>query len=262
MSFRYAPTLNFSSLKESRASVLVLIASQRKGSSIACEFNLRSMKSQVAWISLSRSVLLCEVAACSDLAWFSCGSNNRGRSSLSLCCRVSQFKNLSSGLKIRVFDLCESVQICRIFSELCRYVQIRKKSLIRNSINCHSDVKHRDLQIFIELKNDQIISITYSELPPSTKNTPTNLIPEIVQHQHFINTYTKPEGCHMSNFLCQSEIHMAKEPLKVQQPLLESSSEMNKLRCITNTAHSPVTKITVMGTNFFSREFRVIESDN
>ena len=48
---------------------------------------------------------------------------------------------------------------------------------------------------------------------------------------------------------------MAKEPLKVQQPHLESSSKMNKLRCITNTALSPVTKITVMATNFPSLEF-------
>ena len=48
---------------------------------------------------------------------------------------------------------------------------------------------------------------------------------------------------------------MANVPLKVQQPLLESSSEMNKLRCITNTALSAVTKITVIGTNFPSREF-------
>ena len=48
---------------------------------------------------------------------------------------------------------------------------------------------------------------------------------------------------------------MANELLKVQQPLLERLSEMDKLRCITNTAHSPGTKITVMGTNFPSGEF-------
>ena len=59
----------------------------------------------------------------------------------------------------------------------------------------------------------------------------------------------------MSNFICQSEVNMANEPLKIQQPHLESSSEMDKLRCITNTALSPVTKITVMRTNFPSREF-------
>ena len=37
---------------------------------------------------------------------------------------------------------------------------------------------------------------------------------------------------------------MANEPLKVGKPLLESSSEMDKLQCITNTEHSPDTKIT------------------
>ena len=71
--------------------------------------------------------------------------------------------------------------------------------------------------------------------------------------QHVINTTTNPEGCHMSNFIRQNEVNMANEPLKVQDPLLESSSEMDKLRCITNTAHSPVTKINVMETIFFSR---------
>ena len=59
----------------------------------------------------------------------------------------------------------------------------------------------------------------------------------------------------MSNFICQNEVNKANELLKVQQPLLESSSEIYKLRCITNTAHSPVIKTTVMGTNFPSREF-------
>ena len=42
----------------------------------------------------------------------------------------------------------------------------------------------------------------------------------------------------MSNFICQNEVNMANEPLKVQQPHLESSNEMDKLRCITNTALS------------------------
>ena len=46
----------------------------------------------------------------------------------------------------------------------------------------------------------------------------------------------------MSNFIRQNEVNIASESLKVQQPLLESSSEMDKLRCITNTARSPVTK--------------------
>ena len=73
----------------------------------------------------------------------------------------------------------------------------------------------------------------------------------MLQQQHVINTSTNPEGCHMSNFICQNKVNMANEPLNVQQPLLESSSEMDKLWCITNTAHSPVTKITVMETIFF-----------
>ena len=45
----------------------------------------------------------------------------------------------------------------------------------------------------------------------------------------------------MSNFIRQNVVNMANEPLKVQQPLLESSSGMDKLRRITNTPHSPVT---------------------
>ena len=52
----------------------------------------------------------------------------------------------------------------------------------------------------------------------------------------------------MSNFIRQNEVNKTNEHLKVQQPLLESSSEMDKLQCITNTARSPVTKTTVMGT--------------
>ena len=33
----------------------------------------------------------------------------------------------------------------------------------------------------------------------------------------------------MSNFICQNEVNMATEPLKVEQPLLQSSSEIDKL---------------------------------
>ena len=57
----------------------------------------------------------------------------------------------------------------------------------------------------------------------------------------------------MSNFICRNEVSMAKEPLKVQQPLLKSSNEMDNLRCI--TALSLVAKSTVMGTKFSSQEF-------
>ena len=59
----------------------------------------------------------------------------------------------------------------------------------------------------------------------------------------------------MSNFICQNEVNMANEPLKVQQPLLGSSNELDKLPCFAKTALSPVTKITVIGTNFPSQEF-------
>ena len=56
-------------------------------------------------------------------------------------------------------------------------------------------------------------------------------------------------------FIRQNEVNMANEPLKVEKPLLEKSSEMDKLQCITNTEHSPDTKITVMGTKFPAQEF-------
>ena len=59
--------------------------------------------------------------------------------------------------------------------------------------------------------------------------------PEILQQQqHFIKTSTIPEGCHMSNDISQNEINMANEPLKGQQPLLEKSSEMDKLQSLFN----------------------------
>ena len=54
----------------------------------------------------------------------------------------------------------------------------------------------------------------------------------------------------MSNYIRQIEVNMANEPLKVEQPLHESSSEMDLLPCKTNTEYSPDTKITAMGTNF------------
>ena len=48
---------------------------------------------------------------------------------------------------------------------------------------------------------------------------------------------------------------MVNQPLKVEKPVLKCSSEMDKLRCITDTALSAVTKIIAMGTNFPSGEF-------
>ena len=92
-------------------------------------------------------------------------------------------------------------------------------------------------------------------IPTNNKTTPANHVPKILQPQHSINTSTNPEGCHMSNFIRQNEVNMANEPLKIEKPLLESSSEMDKLQCITKTEHSPDTKITVMGTRFPAQEF-------
>ena len=58
----------------------------------------------------------------------------------------------------------------------------------------------------------------------------------------------------MSNYIRQKEVNMANEPLKVEKPLLEISSEMDKLPCITNTEHFPDTKITVMVTSVPAKE--------
>ena len=55
--------------------------------------------------------------------------------------------------------------------------------------------------------------------------------------------------------ILSAKVNMANEPLKVQQSLLESSSELDKLPCFTKTAFSPVTKFFVMGTNFPSQDF-------
>ena len=118
--------------------------------------------------------------------------------------------------------------------------------------NLYRSVEITDLYRSLQ---SQTITITYSKLTAITKSTPTNYVAEILQKQHFINTSTNPECCHMSNFIGQNEVNMANEPLKVLQPLLESSSEMYKLPCFTKTALSPVTKITVMETNFPSQEF-------
>ena len=35
--------------------------------------------------------------------------------------------------------------------------------------------------------------------------TPTNHVPATLQQQHFINTYTNPEGCHLSNLFHPSK---------------------------------------------------------
>ena len=58
----------------------------------------------------------------------------------------------------------------------------------------------------------------------------------------------------MANFICQNEVNMTNESLKIPQALLERSTELDQLRCITNTTHCPVSKITEMVANFPTRE--------
>ena len=105
------------------------------------------------------------------------------------------------------------------------------------------------------MTNKLLLRIPSLRIPAITKNTATNYVAEILQQHHFINTATNPRGCHMLNFICQNEVKIVNEPLKVDKPALECSSEMDKLRCITYTAVSLVTKIIVIGTNFPSLEF-------
>ena len=59
----------------------------------------------------------------------------------------------------------------------------------------------------------------------------------------------------MLNFIRENDVNMANEPLKVEKPLLETSSEIDQLPFITNTEHSLDTKMTVMGTRFPAQEF-------
>ena len=59
----------------------------------------------------------------------------------------------------------------------------------------------------------------------------------------------------MYNYIRQIEVNLANEPFKVEQQLLESSSEIEKLPCKTYTKHSPDTKLTLMGTSFPAQKF-------
>ena len=88
-----------------------------------------------------------------------------------------------------------------------------------------------------------------------TKTTSATHLHEILQQQLFINLSTNPDSRHMFNFIRQNEINMANEPVKVEHPLLESSSEMDKLPCLASTEHSPDTKIIVIGTSIPAQEF-------
>ena len=95
----------------------------------------------------------------------------------------------------------------------------------------------------------------YSNIPAITKTTPANHVPETLQPHSFINTSTNPDGSHMYNYIRQIEVNIANEPLKVEQQILESSSEIDKLPCKTYTKHSPDTGITLMGTVFLLKNF-------
>ena len=61
----------------------------------------------------------------------------------------------------------------------------------------------------------------YSKCPAIAKTTSANH-PEMLLKQPFINTCTNPDGVHVSNYIRQIEVDMENEPLKVEQPLLES----------------------------------------
>ena len=57
----------------------------------------------------------------------------------------------------QVFDLCESVQICRIFADFCRNVQIRKKTdTLKNTITRRDRLKSAP---YLRLKNIQRTTI-------------------------------------------------------------------------------------------------------
>ena len=89
---------------------------------------------------------------------------------------------------------------------------------------------YRSCQIFQDLtkiNHDQKITITYSKFPAITKTNPANHVPEILQPHHIINTSTNPDGGHMPNYIRQIKVNISNEPLKVEQPLRESSSEMD-----------------------------------
>ena len=78
-------------------------------------------------------------------------------------------------------------------------------------------------------------------IPASTKTTPANHVPGILQPHSFINTSNNPDGSHMYNYIRQIEVNIANEPLKVE--LLESSSEIDKLPCKTYTKHPQTPKL-------------------
>ena len=81
----------------------------------------------------------------------------------------------------------------------------------------------------------------YSKFLEISKTTPPHHVPEILQRQHFINIFTNADGGHVSNFIRQSPelSQYGKLTSPIEQSLQESSSEMDKLPCMSNTIHSP-----------------------
>ena len=87
-----------------------------------------------------------------------------------------------------------------------------------------------------------------------TETIPGNHVSEIFLPYHFIKTSTNLKSGHMSDYIHQNYVNVSNEPIKVEQPILESSSEMDNFPCITITEHSADTKITIMRTSSTARE--------
>ena len=79
--------------------------------------------------------------------------------------------------------------------------------------------------------------------------------------KHYINSSITTPLPTQKVATCQIKLHVpkgsqyCKRAHQSSTTTFRSSSEMDKLRRITNTAYSLVNKITVMGTSFISREF-------
>ena len=94
----------------------------------------------------------------------------------------------------------------------------------------------------------------FQKFPAMTETIPGNHVSEIFLPYHFIKTSTNLKSGHMSDYIHQNYVNVSNEPIKVEQPILESSSEMDNFPCITITEHSADTKITIMRTNSSARE--------
>ena len=99
-----------------------------------------------------------------------------------------------------------------------------------------------------------IFACYFRKFPAMTKTTPGNLVSEIFLPYHFIKPSTNPKSSHMSDYIHQNYVNVSNEPVKVEQQLLEISSEMDNYPCITITENSSDTKITIMRTSSIVRE--------